>query len=48
MQLCPACSNPCKLSAWSEMIRGKKKSFFGKIVVAIKDTISKRTTKPLP
>jgi hypothetical protein len=25
LKLCPACSNPCKLTAWSEMMRGKKK-----------------------
>jgi hypothetical protein len=37
LKLCPACSNPCKLSPWSEMLRGKKKSLLGKMVTKIKN-----------
>lgn len=28
LRLCPSCSNPCKLSEWSETIKNKKKNIF--------------------
>jgi hypothetical protein len=46
LKLCPACSNPCKLTAWSEIMRNKKKGFFGMLVGKISDSL-KRTTRPL-
>lgn len=32
LKLCPSCSSPCKLTAWTEMMRKKKKGFFGSIL----------------
>jgi hypothetical protein len=46
LKLCPACSNPCRLTAWSEMMRKKKKGFFGSIVSKLTNGI-KRTTSRL-
>ncbi len=46
LKLCPSCSNPCKLTAWSEMMRNKKKGFFGTLVTKLTEGI-KRTTRPL-
>jgi pSer/pThr/pTyr-binding forkhead associated (FHA) protein len=46
LKLCPACSNPCKLTAWSEMMRKKKKGFFGSLVTKLTSGI-KRTTSLL-
>jgi hypothetical protein len=46
LKLCPACSNPCKLTAWSEMMRKKKKGFFGSLVTKLTHGI-KRTTSLL-
>jgi len=46
IKLCPACSNPCKLTAWSEMMQGKKKGFFGALVGKLTGGI-KRTTRLL-
>jgi hypothetical protein len=46
LKLCAYCSNPCKLTAWSEMMRNKKKGFFGILVTKLADGI-KRTTRPL-
>jgi hypothetical protein len=46
MKLCPVCSNPCKLTAWSELMRKKKKGFFGALFAKLADGI-KHTTKNL-
>ena len=46
LKLCPSCSNPCLLTAWSEMMRKKKKGFFSSLASKISDGI-KRTTRPL-
>jgi hypothetical protein len=46
LKLCPSCSNPCRLTPWSEMMRKKKKGFFGSIVNKLTDGI-KRTTSLL-
>jgi hypothetical protein len=46
LKLCPACSNPCNLTAWSEMMRNKKKGFFGTLVSKLSDGI-KRTTRQI-
>jgi len=51
LKLCPACSNPCRLSAWSEMMRKKKKGFFGSIVSKLTDGIKRSTSRlahPVP
>ena len=47
LKLCPACSNLCQLTAWSEMMRNKKKGFFGTLVSKLSEGI-KRTTKQMP
>jgi len=44
VKLCPSCSNPCKLSPWSEMLKNQKKSIFGALVGKLK-TGFKRTIK---
>ena len=36
LRFCPACSHICRFSAWTEMMRTKKKSFFGKIADKVK------------
>jgi FHA domain len=46
LKLCPTCHNPCRLTAWSEMMRKKKKGFFGSLVSKFTDGI-KRTTSRL-
>ena len=46
LKLCPSCSTPCKFTAWSEMMRNKKKTFFGTLVNKVSDGI-KRTTRQL-
>jgi hypothetical protein len=46
LKLCPSCSSPCRLTAWSEMMRKKKKGFFGSIVSKLTNGI-KRTTSRL-
>jgi pSer/pThr/pTyr-binding forkhead associated (FHA) protein len=46
LRLCPACSTPCRFTAWSEMMRKKKKGFFGKIVGKLASGF-KRTTRRL-
>jgi len=46
LKLCPACSNPIRFTAWSEMMRKKKKGFFGSIVSKLTGGI-KRTTSLL-
>jgi hypothetical protein len=46
LKLCPACSNPCQLTSWAEMMRKKKKGFFGTLVSKLTDSI-KRTTKQI-
>jgi pSer/pThr/pTyr-binding forkhead associated (FHA) protein len=51
LKLCPTCSNPCRLTAWSEMMRKKKKGFFGSIVSKLTDGIKRTTsrlTRPSP
>jgi hypothetical protein len=45
LKFCPACSNSCKLSAWAEMMKGKKKSLLGKVVGKIKSSF--KLTKQL-
>ena len=45
LKFCPACSNQCKLSAWAEMMRGKKKSLIGRVVGKIKNSF--KLTKQL-
>src|SRR5579871_3157042 len=42
LRFCPACSHICKFSAWTEMMRTRKKSFFGKIAEKVKHSF-KRT-----
>ncbi len=44
LRLCPACSTPCKLSAWSESVKGKKRSMFSTLAEKVK-TSFKRTTQ---
>ena len=46
LKLCPTCSNPCKLTSWSEMMRKKKKGFFGSMMSKLTNGI-KRTTSRL-
>jgi hypothetical protein len=46
LKLCPSCSNPLRFTAWSEMMRKKKKGFFGSLVSKLTDGI-KRTTSRL-
>lgn len=52
LKLCPSCSNPCKLSAWTEMMRKKKKGFFNsilhKLTHGLKRTTSKLSQHPIP
>jgi pSer/pThr/pTyr-binding forkhead associated (FHA) protein len=45
LKLCPACSTPCNFTAWSEMMRKKRKGFFGNIVNRITDGLKRTTTK---
>jgi hypothetical protein len=45
LKLCPSCSNPCKLTAWTEMMRKKKKGFFGTIISKITDGIKRKTAR---
>jgi hypothetical protein len=42
LRFCPACNNPCKLSPWSEMIKGRKKSIFTVLAEKVKGSF-KRT-----
>ncbi len=42
LRFCPACSHICRFSAWTEMMRTKKKSFIGKIADKVKHSF-KRT-----
>ena len=42
LRFCPACSHICRFSAWTEMMRTKKKSFFGKLADKVKHGL-KRT-----
>jgi hypothetical protein len=44
LRLCPACSTPCKLSAWSESMKGRKKSLFSTLADKVR-TSFKRTTQ---
>jgi hypothetical protein len=44
LRLCPGCSTPCVLSAWSEKVKGRKKSLIGVIADKVKNTF-KRTTQ---
>lgn len=46
LKLCPSCSNPCRLTAWSEMMR-KKKMLVAKLTNGIKRTTS-RLNHPTP
>ena len=42
IKLCPTCSNPCRLTEWAEMAKGRKKSFISAIADKVK-TRFKRT-----
>jgi hypothetical protein len=44
LRLCPRCSTPCVLSAWSEKVKGKKRSLIGVLADTVKNTF-KRTTQ---
>jgi hypothetical protein len=44
LRLCPRCSTPCVLSAWSEKVKGKKRSLIGALADKVKNTF-KRTTQ---
>jgi FHA domain len=44
LRLCPACSTPCNLSAWSESVRKRKKSLFAALADKVKSSF-KRTTQ---
>jgi hypothetical protein len=44
LKLCPACSNPCRLTAWSEKMRKKRKSFFSSIISKVTDTVKRSTS----
>ena len=44
LRLCPGCSTPCVLSAWSEKVKGKKRSLIGALADTVKNTF-KRTTQ---
>ena len=44
IRLCSACSNPCKLSAWSEMIKKRKRSMLRALADKVKSSF-KRTTQ---
>jgi hypothetical protein len=48
MKFCPACSNVCKLSAWAEMMRGKKGGLIGKVVRKIRNSfkLTKQLLRP--
>jgi hypothetical protein len=46
LKLCPSCSSPCQLSAWSQMMRKKKKGFFSSFVNKFTDGL-KRSTRRL-
>ena len=51
LKLCPSCSNPCRLTAWSEMMRKKKKGFFGTLVTRLTNGIKRTTSRlvhPIP
>ena len=39
LKFCPACSNTVKLSAWAEMMRGKKAGLISKVVRKIKNSL---------
>ena len=45
LKLCPSCSNPCKLTAWTEMMRKKKKGFFGSIISKLTDGLKRSTSR---
>ncbi len=46
LHLCATCSNPCRYTAWSEMMRKKKKGVFGRIISKFTEGI-KRTTRQI-
>ena len=46
LRFCPECNHMCKLSDWTEMMRSKKKSFFGKLADKMKHSF--RRTRLLP
>lgn len=48
LKLCPSCSTPCNLTAWAEMMRKKRKGFFGALVHKITDGLKRSTTKLTP
>jgi len=43
LRLCAACSSPCKLSEWSELIKRRRRGFIGRIVGAVKDSFNHTT-----
>ena len=51
LKLCPSCSTPCRLTAWSEMMRKKKKGFFAVLVTKLTNGIKRTTSRlvhPIP
>jgi hypothetical protein len=42
LRLCPACSNSCRLSAWSEMVKARKRSLIARLADKVKSSF-KRT-----
>jgi pSer/pThr/pTyr-binding forkhead associated (FHA) protein len=51
LKLCPTCSNPCRFTPWAEMMRKKKKGFFGSLVSKLTDGIKRTTSRlqhPIP
>lgn len=44
LRLCPACSTPCNLSAWSESVKGRKRNLFSALADKVR-TSFKRTTQ---
>jgi hypothetical protein len=44
LRLCPRCSTPCVLSAWSEKVKGRKRSLIAALADKVKNTF-KRTTQ---
>ena len=45
LKLCPSCSNPCRFTPWAEMMRKKKKGFFGTLVTKITSSLKSSTAR---
>ena len=41
LRFCPACSHTCEFSAWTEMMKSKKKSLFSKIAAKVKGSFNR-------